>query len=94
MKTVIYINNEGISFERNWFTGSFTYTKDGITKNLDSILNFSTHFSTKLSKKYKVIEENNTIEILKTRPMFFGGITPHNYKFFIDETLVKELNSF
>ena len=38
MKTVIYINNEGISFERNWFTGSFTYTKDGITKNLDSLL--------------------------------------------------------
>ena len=94
MKTVIYINNEGISFERNWFTGSFTYTKDGITKNLDSILSFSTHFSTKLSKKYKVIEENNTIEILKTRPMFFGEIRPHNYKFFIDETLVKELNSF
>lgn len=93
MKTSIKIKNQTIDFYRNWFTGSFTYSINGETKKLASALNPFEHFSVKLSKSYIVNVDDASILILKTRPLLLAGIRKQNYKFFVDKTLVKEIDS-
>lgn len=70
---MIKIENQVIAFERNWFTGSFTYTIDGKTKTLDSALNPFTHFSVQLSRAYELQIGDSTVTVIKTRPLFFAG---------------------
>jgi hypothetical protein len=93
MKTNLEINNQTIEFERNWFTGSFTYTINGVKKTLDSALNPFTHFSVHLSRAYELQIENSIVTVIKTRPLFFAGLRTHNYKFYVDKNLVKEIES-
>ncbi len=91
MKTIITINKKNIEFNRNWFTGSFTYTIDGKKKTLASPFNLSTHHSTTLSKTYEAKVGETTVRIVKTRPLLFSAFRPHNYKFFINNELIKEI---
>ncbi|GAA4149868.1 hypothetical protein GCM10022217_02300 [Chryseobacterium ginsenosidimutans] len=93
MKVNLEINNQTIEFERNWFTGSFTYTTNGVRKTLDSALNPFTHFSVQLSRAYEVQIGESVITVIKTRPLFFAGLRTHNYKFYVDKNLVKELDA-
>lgn len=93
MKTVLEIENRTVEFERNWFTGSFTYSVNGKKKTLDSALDPSTHFSARLSRIYEVQIGNSLVKVVKTRPLFFAGLRAHNYKFYVDEHLVKEIEA-
>ncbi len=93
MKVSIIIKNKKVEFKRNWFTGSFTYSVNGFKNNIESIFNYKTHFSTNLSKFYEVKIEEIIINIVKTRPLFFAGLRPHNYKFYIENSLIKEIES-
>ncbi|MDR2205178.1 MAG: hypothetical protein LBE36_03350 [Flavobacteriaceae bacterium] len=93
MKFTLDINHKKITFQRNWFTGNFTYSIDGTKKTLQSALNPFTHFSTEFSKTYEVRIDDTAIIIVKTRPFLFAGFRAHNYKFFIDGNLVKNLDS-
>lgn len=93
MKTIINIDNQQVIFQRNWFTGSFIYSVKGITGKMESALNFETHFSARLSKYYDVKIGEKTINIVKTRPLLFAGFRPHNYKFYIENKLIKEVES-
>ena len=91
MKTTINVNNKTVEFQRNWVTGSFSYTIDGHKRNLACALNPFTHLSLTLSKTYKAQAGEVTVTIVKTRPMLFAGFRPHNYKFFINNDLIKEV---
>lgn len=93
MKTILEIENQTVEFERNWFTGSFTYTINGVGKTLDSALNPFTHFSVQLSRAYELQIGNSIVTVIKTRPIFFAGLREHNYKFYINKQLVKEIES-
>ncbi len=93
MKTVLEIENQTFTFERSWFTGSFTYSVVGKKKTLDSALDPSTHFSVRLSRMYEVQIGNSLVKVVKTRPLFFAGLRAHNYKFYLDDELVKETDA-
>lgn len=93
MKTSLEINNQNIDFERNWFTGSFTYTTNGITKTLQSALDPLTHFSVNLSRTYKVQIEDTIIKVIKTRPLLLAGLRAHSYQFYINDKLIKEVKA-
>lgn len=91
MKATINVNDKTVDFKRNWFTGSFTYTIDGKKRNLASALNPFTHFSVTLSKTYEAKVGETTVTVIKTRPLLFAGFRPHNYKFFVNNGLIKEV---
>lgn len=92
MKTTINVNGQSVEFERNWFTGSFTYSYEGKKSSLASALSPFTHFSTTLSKTYEAKVGETIITVVKTRPLLFAGIRPHNYKFFVNNDLIKEVD--
>lgn len=97
MKTTIIINDKKIEFQRNWFTGHFTFSYDGKKKILANVLNYSTHFShttlsdIELTRFYEAKIEETVITIIKTRPLILAGFRPHNYKFFINNKIIKEI---
>ncbi|MEO7210812.1 MAG: hypothetical protein ABIY35_07695 [Chitinophagaceae bacterium] len=91
MKTTINIGEKNIEFNRNWFTGSFTYMIDGEKRSLASALNPFTHFSFKQSKMYKAKVDETIVTIIKSRPLLFAGLRANNYKFFLDYKLIKEV---
>lgn len=91
MKATIHINGKKVEFKRNWFTGTFTYSVDGKKKSLASALNPSTHFSIELSRAYEAKVGETIITVIKTRPLVLAGVKPHNYKFFLNNELIKEV---
>jgi len=93
MKTAINVDGKEIVFVRNWITGSFTYSIDGKKRNLASVLNPLTHYSIQLSRTYKAQVGETIVTIVKTRPLMFAGFRQNNYKFFIDNKLIKEVDA-
>ncbi len=83
--------------ERNWFTGKFTYSENGIQNTIKSPLNPSTHFSTKLTQYYKFEigeKEKHKIEILHTRPLLFAGFRPQIFEIKIDNEVVEKYKGY
>ena len=91
MKTSFKVNGEEIEFKRNWFTGHFTYTFQGITRVLESGFDLGTHHSISLTRNYDVNVSQTIITVVKTRPLFFAGFRSHRYEFFIDGKLVHDI---
>jgi hypothetical protein len=46
-----------------------------------------------LSKTYYVKIADVPVKIIKTRPLLFAGFRPHNYKFFVNNKCVKEVEA-
>lgn len=69
--------------ERNWVTGKFIYSENGVQNNLRSSLDPTTHFNTKLTHNYAFEvgkEEKHKIEIKHTRPLLFAGFRPQIFE--------------
>lgn len=83
--------------ERNWFTGKFTYSENGIQNTLRSSLNPSTHFNVKLTHYY-VFEigkkEKHRIEITQTRPLLFAGFRPQMFEIKINGEVVERYKGY
>lgn len=83
--------------ERNWFSGKFIYSENGTQNNLQSVLNPSTHFSTKLTRHYEFEvgnEEKHTIEIKHTRSLLFGGFRPQLFEIKINGEIHKKYKGY
>ncbi|QQV02709.1 MULTISPECIES: hypothetical protein [Chryseobacterium] len=93
MRTIILIENIEVLFSWNWFTGCFIYSVDGVKGIIENVFDFDTHFSVRLSKNYEGIIGTTKVKIIKTRPLLFAGFRPHNYKFYVENKLIKELDS-
>jgi len=93
MKVMIAVNDTEVYFERNWFTGRFTYTVNGITSVLVPALRLSTHFSVRLSETYKLTIGDHIVTVLKERPLLLAGLRPHTYRFYMGDRLLKEVVS-
>jgi len=83
--------------ERNWFTGKFIYSENGIQNNLKSPLNPSTHFDMKLSHNYEFEvgnEEKHKIEIKHTRPQLFAGFRPQLFEIKINGEIYEKYKGY
>ncbi|WP_299468420.1 hypothetical protein [uncultured Gimesia sp.] len=85
--------NLSIEFKRNWFTGRTTIIIDGNEKTLKDPYSFSTHFDFEFTKRWDFlieIPEPAKLVVEQIRPVFFGGLQPHRYNVYLDDSLVLE----
>ena len=88
------VAGEPAEFRRNWFTGRTELHIGGNVVLLESALNLSTQFSTKLTKVLKCRVGDHEISIEQTRPLLFVGARRHDYRVAIDGLIVTEQRGF
>jgi hypothetical protein len=83
--------------KRNSFIGKFTYSENGIEKNLRSSLNIGTHMNLKLTNNYEFEVGNNEkhkIEIKHKRPLLLAGFRPQYFEVKINNKIEKEYKGY
>jgi hypothetical protein len=83
--------------KRNSFNGKFTYSENGIQKELRNALNIGTHFNFKLTNNYEFEVGNNEkhkIEIKHKRPLLLAGFRPQYFEIKINNKLEKEYKGY
>lgn len=91
MQTEININDNKITFNRNSFTGRFTYTINDQSKVLQSAFDPRTHFWFTLKRKYSIKVNSDLLEIIQERPLAFSFAKPHLYTFLLNGELIKTI---
>ncbi len=83
-----------VVIERNWFTGSFTWTANGKTKEIKNPLAIGTHFDTQTKHDYTFTIGEHFVEIEHSRPRFFGGLRPQRYIVKVNGNVVADQKGF
>jgi len=84
-------------FSRNPFNGRVTVTVDGESVTLTSPWDPSTHFETRLTRRYQFTvgdEEKHEVVIEKERPLLCAGLRRQKYRVLVDDSLVEEHYGF
>ena len=83
--------------KRNYFNGKFTYSENGVQKNLRSALNIGTHINLKRTNNYEFEVGNNEkhkIEIKHRRPLLLAGFRPQYFEIKINDKIKKEYKGY
>jgi len=94
MEVELTVDGKDVAFVRSWFTGRAEITFDGMTFTLQSPMDVETHFSFKLQETWTAYVGRRVLTIEHKRPLFFGGLLPHNYRFLVDGRLIDERSGY
>ncbi|WP_339734664.1 hypothetical protein [uncultured Gimesia sp.] len=82
-----------IEFKRNWFSGRTTVIIEGKEQTLKDPYAISTHVDLEFTKRWEFLVQNPMLPkvvIEQIRPFWFGGLRPHQYNVYVDDSLVLE----
>jgi len=88
------VDGTPIKFSRNWFTGRCTLNTGTEDEVLQLPWNPFTHFSLKLSRRWRRSVKGHDVVIEKDRASLAAGVRPQTYRIFIDGKLVQEQRGF
>lgn len=97
MRFTIDVDGKGehhVEFSRDWFTGRAVVRIDGKPQTLAGLMDFSTHFTLQLVRKWRFLVAQHEVVIEKFRPVFFAGLRPQIYRVFVDGTLIDEHHGY
>ena len=83
--------------KRNSFNGKFTYSENGVQKEIRNPLNIGTHVNLKLINNYEFEVGNNEkhkIEIKHKRPLLLAGFRPQYFEIKINDKIEKEYKGY
>lgn len=91
MKTELNVKDRLLTFERNWFNGTFQYTIEDETKVLQSAYDPRTHIWFTLKRNYKIEMDSHILEIEHRRPLLISFAKPHTFIFRLDGEVVSTI---
>lgn len=84
MNIVFEVGTSQAQFHRSSITGRASVVIDDQQYTLADPTDPSTHFSTRLTRRWRVDHQGHRVEITKTRPLWFAAFRPNAYTVTVD----------